>query len=135
MNTHPSQIMQYYSELHNKGKELLEGNDKPFLSHVDVLTLDFDQQQILAAQVSVEEVKVAILKLKNGKSPGFEEFSVDWYIVFLDLLVSKLYQFRITFFGSGSLPLLIYEPYSALVSKHHKEHTEYANHRPIYLMN
>lgn len=50
-----------------------------FLNSLDLPTLDEEQNQTMIADITEEELKAAISRLKLSKSPGSDGYTAEWY--------------------------------------------------------
>lgn len=69
----------FYSELYSQLLAPDEIQIDSFLSSLILPTLSSSQSESLIQPISVKELTLAISKLKAGKSPGSEGFTLEWY--------------------------------------------------------
>lgn len=121
----------YTSEQPCNTLELMED----FFSQLSLPTISTKQQTNLNAPIFREEVLNAIKTLQNGKSPGPDGFSSEFYKEFCDLLADPLLDMFNHSFFHNRLPQTLREANISLILKKGKCAELSSSYRPIALLN
>ena len=57
---------------------------KQFLQHIQLPALSEIQKEILKKPLTLRELEIALKNLHNGKSPGNDGLTREFYVVFLE---------------------------------------------------
>lgn len=79
----------FYQTLYSQHKLSSEHKDR-FLSNLSLATATRDQNKQLISEITEEELRSVIGKLKGGTSPGMDGFTSEWYKEIQDQLVPTL---------------------------------------------
>uniref|UniRef100_A0A670HTD8 Reverse transcriptase domain-containing protein n=1 Tax=Podarcis muralis TaxID=64176 RepID=A0A670HTD8_PODMU len=134
----PSEIerrfVAFFEKLYEKGEEssveirnYLDQEERKFFTEEDCIQLN--------KVVSVKEVRDAINKMKNGKSPGPDGLPAKYYKKLVDLLAPVLTEVINNTLQEGRIPSSWKEAYITLIPKTENEKTDLKNYRPISLLN
>lgn len=127
----------FYSSLYNLPKpplSLPSGVDglRSYLSGVSLPVLSEDQQNILNAQISGEEILEAISSMRSSAAPGPDGFTAQYYKLFAKELIPTL--FNNVFEGGSFLPETT-KAEIVVIPKPDRDPTRCSNYRPISLLN
>ena len=113
------------------------GGDEPygFLPDNGSLRLNPNDKQMLSEEVSYEEIRQAIMKMRKGKAPGYDGLSVDFYHKFFDVVGEHLHDSLQYAFEKGELSISQKRGIIKLIPKKDKDSTLVRNLRPITLLN
>lgn len=89
----------------------------------------------LEADITLEEIQVAMGHLRGGKAPGADGLPSEFYSNFSELLAPKLTSLLSKFATLETLPDTMNEAIIVLVSKPGKDPLDCASYRPISLIN
>lgn len=86
---------------------------------------------------SLSEVKIKqiILKVASGKTPGLEGLPIEFYKIFIDLLVPKFCYLQKEMFDKGILSPAFNETYIKVILKASKDRTQCVYYHPISFIN
>ncbi|KAL6087267.1 hypothetical protein STEG23_021159, partial [Scotinomys teguina] len=127
-------IRLYFKNLYSTKLENLEEMDK-FLDKYHIPKLDQDQLDNLNRPITPEEIEKVIKSLPTKKSPEPDGFSVEFYQIFKEELISILFKLFHTTETEGTLPNSFYVATVTLIPKPHKDTTRKENYRPNSLTN
>ena len=116
---------------------LEEDGDLPYCFIPDDISLRLNKQEetMLDADISFEELRSSIMSMKKGKSPGYDGLTVDFYHEFFDLVGPTLYDSIVYTFQHGELSISQKRGVIKLIPKRDKDSTFVKNLRPITLLN
>lgn len=106
-----------------------------FLEPISFPTLAAVARVRLDADITLEEVQLAMGWLKGGKAPGTDGLPSEFYSNFMELLASKLTSLFSDYGSLEELPDTMNEAMIVLVHKHGKDPQDCAAYRPISLLN
>ncbi len=129
-----SHITEFFGNLYKSDSNVID--PFPILNSITLeRTVSNDFNLICSKNISLEEVKEAINKLKNNKSPGTDGLTSELYKTFHDHLSTFLLAVYEESFVNGCLPSSMREGVITLVPKSHKDTLVVDNWRPITLLN
>ena len=101
----------------------------------DMPKISEDEQKVLGDKIKSDEILHSLYSFKNGKSPGNDGLSKEFYVAFIDLLLPVLTEvFNITF-NVGHLSDSQKLSYITLICKDKDNPELMNNYRPISLLN
>lgn len=80
----------FYQTLYSQPKLNNDHQIDIFLSHLTLPTVTSEQNKKLISEITEEELRAVIGKLKGGKSPGMDGFTSEWYKEIQDQLIPTL---------------------------------------------
>lgn len=97
--------------------------------------MDGDLSRELGNPISVREVQEAIMSLQNGKTPGPDGFTVEFFKLFSATIAPALQTMYNESFAEGRLPPTLSEASISLLLKCDKDPLLCGSYRPISLLN
>ena len=85
-----SMIQRYYSNLYNSQTTDAQDSFEIFTEGVEIPKLDDAERDALEGPLTYEECKKSLETFENGKSPGEDGFTVEFYKHFFDLVGADL---------------------------------------------
>ena len=105
-----------------------------FLREVKKIPSDSYLVKMLLAKITVEELWEVILSFKEGKAPGPDGLTIEFYKIVFPIIKRDLLKLYNHFYDSGFIPAKNKMGYITLIlKKQPSEHIQ--NYRPITLMN
>ena len=74
-----SMIQGYYSNLYNSQTTDAQDSFEIFTESMEISKLDDDERDVLDGPLTYEECKKSLETFENGKSPGEDGFTVEFY--------------------------------------------------------
>ena len=105
------------------------------LDGLDIPHLDEEEREHLEKELTLEELKDALMSFSDNKSPGEDGFTKEFYQTFFDLLCKDLLNSYIEAFQQGSLSISQRRGTITLIPKEEFNLTDLKNWRPITLLN
>ena len=96
--------------------------------------LDEEEREHLEKELTLEELKDALMSFSDNKSPGEDGFTKEFYQTFFDLLCKDLLNSYIEAFQQGSLSISQRRGTITLIPKEDINLTDLKNWRPITLL-
>ena len=128
-------IEKFYKNLFTNKNTNTAVSCKNFLQNMETPTLDEDDQLSLDRNITEPELYSALIEMKDGKSPGNDGLSCEFYKEFWDdikiLYMESIFHAK-TF---GQLSASQRQAIIHLIEKKDKDKTKIANWRPISLLN
>ena len=106
-----------------------------FLEKYNLPKLNQEEIENLNRLIISMEIETVIKNLPTNKSPGPDDFTVEFYQKFREVLIPVLLKLFQKIAGESRLPNSICEATITLISKTDKDATKKGNYRPITLMN
>lgn len=125
----------FYKALYSQPKINNDLQIDAFLASIDLPKVSEEQNRFLLAEITLEELKVAVTRLKTGKSPGANGYNAEWYKTMFDQLAPSLLKaFNWVVQKREILPSWR-EAIISVISKEGKDKSECGNYRPISVLN
>ena len=124
----------YYSNLYNS--QTTDGQDsfEIFTENMEIPKLDDEERDALDGPLTYEECKKSLDTLENGKSPGEDGFTVEFYKHFFDLVGPDLLASLNGAYELGRLSVSHHRGIITLLPKDDAELLLLQNWRPITLL-
>jgi len=106
-----------------------------FTQNIEIPKLTEENRAELEGSLSLEECKEALASLSNGRSPGEEGFTVEFYTEFFDILGIDLLESLNSAYEKGHLSILQRRGVITLLPKEESPLIELKNWRPITSLN
>lgn len=81
-----SSFEKYYKNLYTQMASKGDKSPESLLASLNLPTIAEDQNKVLLANVTIEELQKAISRLKPNKSPGSDGFTAEWYCIRLSVI-------------------------------------------------
>ena len=127
--------MKFYEKLYSQHQVDNDLQIETFLNSLHLPTVTETQNNILRADVTREEINLAISRLKAGSSPGADGFTAEWYRVLRDKLAPMLLRVYNWVLKKSEMPPSWREALVSLIPKEGKNRQECDNLRPISVLN
>ena len=125
----------YYSNLYstenNCNKEALNS----FFGGFNLPTVSSADRANMEAPVTQSEIKIAIMKMSSGKTPGDDGLGIEFYKCFIDQLSPYLLLLFNEILESECMPPSMSRAIISLLPKPGKDPALMGNHRPLSLLN
>ena len=125
----------FYRTLYSQPQASEESQIDTFLNSLNLPTLTASQNENLIRPISVEELNLAISKLKAGKSPGSDGFTTEWYKSLKTQLSPLLLNAFNWTIQKGEIPPSWREAIISVIPKEDKDRQECSNYRPVSVLN
>ena len=79
-------VEDFYRDLYSSNNSTSNDEIKEFLEKCDLPKLDHDAAAELDAEITLDEVKAAIVQFPNNKAPGPDGFGAEFYKAYSSLL-------------------------------------------------
>ena len=99
------------------------------------LHLNKQDQDVLSADVSFDELRSSIMSMKKRKSPGLDGLTMDFYQEFFDIVGPTFFESMVYAFDHGELSVSQKRGVIKLIPKKDKDSTMVKNLCPITLLN
>ena len=130
-----SEIQMYYSNLYNSQTTDGQESFEIFTENMEIPKLDDVERDALDGPLTYEECKKSLDTLENGKSPGEDGFTVEFYKHFFDLVGPDLLASLNGAYELGRLSVSQRRGIITLLPKDDAELLLLQNWRPITLLN
>lgn len=101
-----------------------------FLNNISLPTLKIEEKEYLETTVLEIEVKSAIKALSNGKTPGDDGYSIEFYKKFQDILAPLLTMLYNDIISKQYMPRTMRSAIISLIPKPGKDRMQMSNFRP-----
>uniref|UniRef100_A0A670KCA9 Reverse transcriptase domain-containing protein n=1 Tax=Podarcis muralis TaxID=64176 RepID=A0A670KCA9_PODMU len=129
-----NRFTQFFEKLYEGGREdSLE--IKNYLDHNERRYITEEDRIYLNKEITVNEIKEAIGRMKMGKAPGPDGLSAKYYKTLGEYLAPVLKDVINNILQGGKIPESWKMAYITLIPKSEKEKTDVKNYRPISLLN
>lgn len=98
----------FYSSLYDSNKPAQHTIHSFLNDHFGLQQLTEQHRNLLDDDISAEEIKSAIKKMKTNKSPGPDGFQVEFFRTYADILIPEMQQTFNSIIQQGVLPLSWY---------------------------
>lgn len=106
-----------------------------YLNSLDLPTLNEEQNRMLTADITEEELKNAISRLKTNKSPGSDGYTAEWYKEFRNELTPIILSTLNWALRKAHTPPSWKEAIISAIPKEGKDKLECGSFRPISVLN
>lgn len=106
-----------------------------FLSDLNIQTIDSNQKEKLEQPIDLQEILDSINAMQNGKTPGPDGYTVEFYKAFAPKLAPILLKMFENSLNNGKLPQSLTEAFITLILKPGKDPLDCSSYRPISLLN
>lgn len=129
-----NRFIQFFEKLYEKGSEN-SAEIKNYLDRNEVKYISEEDRLQLNEEITVNEIKEAISRMKIGKAPGPDGLSIKYYKILEEYLAPVLKDVFNNIFQGGKAPASWKTAYITLIPKTEKDKTDIKNYRPISLLN
>lgn len=138
--TKPNEIMnkikEYYQDLYsNKSNENVKLEESSFLEQNEVKTISEESAESLDVEIGLTDCSYALKQLPNGKSPGSDGFTVEFYKFFWKSIKTQVFDSLKYALANGELSTEQKRGIITLIPKPDKDSRNIKNWRPITLLN
>lgn len=128
-------FLEFYRDLYSSRVSYTKSDLLRYLDCIQLPALGVDKSEQLDADISLEEVQVALGSMQSGKTPGPDGIPIEFYSTYQELLAPRLTALLKQFMEKESLPESTYDAIVVLVPKPGKDPEECTSYRPISLIN
>uniref|UniRef100_A0A803T714 Reverse transcriptase domain-containing protein n=1 Tax=Anolis carolinensis TaxID=28377 RepID=A0A803T714_ANOCA len=128
------QFTAFYGKLYKKDS-IAEEKVTQYIGKQDIPKITETQRERLNGRITEEEISRAIKKLPSSKAPGPDGFSMLYYKIFQDILVSPLQKVMNKILEEGKVPQTWNSANIVVIPKGKMDNTQVKNYRPISLLN
>ena len=125
---------QFYENLYKKNENLTSYFDEYFLND-NIPSLSENEKNLCESAITPDECTSALKRMKNGKTPGSDGLSVEFYKIFWHSIKDLVHDSLIYAYENGSLSIDQKRGLIKLLPKKSKILTVLKNWRPITLLN
>ena len=137
--TNPNEILQEcrkcYEKLFTHDPNNSDEFDDYFLQNYNIPHIDKEMAYLCDEQISLEECSQTLLQMKNGKSPGSDGLSVEFFKMFWSSTKDLVFDSINYALKAGHLSIEQKRGIIKLIPKKDKDVTHLRNWRPISLLN
>ena len=130
-----SMIKMYYDDLYNSTTTETQDNFETFIENLEIPKLDDKERDELDGPLTYEECKKSLEAFQNGKSPGVDGLTVEFYKHFFDLIGLDLLASLNRAYELGRLSISQRRGIITLLPKEDADLMLLQNWRPITLLN
>ena len=130
-----SEIETYYHNLYSSQSTATLSEFRQFTQNIDIPLLTEDIRAKLERRLTYEECKTALSSFSNGKSPGEDGFTAEFYAKFFDILGEDLVENLNSAHEKGQLSISQRRGVITLLPKDDTALSHLKNWRPITLLN
>lgn len=125
----------YYKQLYDQPFIDNKADIEAFLDTLSLPKVTDEQNSCLISEITAQEIRSAISKLKVNKSPGADGYSAEWYKLFTESLIPMLGKTFNWVLKKGEIPYSWREAISSVIPKEGKDELECSSYRPISVLN
>ena len=129
------QIENFYRDLYTSQFSGSQGKFDNFVENVVLPQLSEVDRNILEGELTVEECRQILKTFSNGKSPGEDGFTVEFYVQFFEFLAPDLLASLNAAYLHGEMSVSQRRGVITLIPKDDSSLLELSNWRPITLLN
>lgn len=124
----------YYSKLYTSVPPN-DSNMDTFLNNIEIPTVDEQTNANLEQPITLGEIYDSIREMNNGKTPGPDGFTSEFYKTFSKQLAPLLLHMFNYSLSTATLPKTLTEASISVILKKDKNPAECSSYRPISLLN
>ncbi len=124
----------FYENLYKSQSSAAEEDVLQFLRSLPLPKIDCNAQNELNAEITLQEVAMAIKEFPSGKSPGPDGLGIDFYKAFIDDVAPLLLRMIKESIKNKKLADSLYMANISLILKKDKDQTDPSSYRPIALL-
>ncbi len=124
----------FYRNLYSSNNTASQDEINEFLEKCDLPKLDHDAAAELDVEITLEEVKAAIVQFPNNKAPGPDGFGAEFYKAYSSLLAPLILCMFNHSREVSSLTNTLYQGNIALLLKKDQDPTNVSSYRPVSLL-
>ncbi len=125
----------FYSNLYSSNHDPNQPQIESFLNNLELPSLSKKQVDSLDLPITIQELKQALDKMPNNKSPGPDGFPVEFYKYFWDILSPLFLKVTTEIKTTSTIPTHMNTAVITLVLKPNKDPIHPSSYRPISLIN
>lgn len=123
---------EYYRELY---KSKAKGNIADWMARLDIPKLSNEDRDAIDADITIQEVLIAIKSFPNGKSAGPDGYGIELYKKYPGQFAPLLLRMLNHSFEAQKFPNSLYEANISLLLKEGRDEMDLTSFRPIALLN
>lgn len=127
-------FLDYYTRLYQK-QQIPENKIDEYIKKCNLEKLTEEDKEFTNNEITIQEIKEAIKRLKTGKTPGNDGFTAEYYKKFQEYLIDPLKNLFNSILQGADIPQSWREANIVLIPKENQDPTECKNYRPISLLN
>ena len=128
-------IKRFYGSLFKRASNMSTHECKRFLDSIPTPSVSLEQNEILAQDITLREIREALDSSENGKSPGNDGLSREFYLTYWDKIAPVMLDSFLDGYSKGFLSTSQRQAIIKLIEKKDKDKRFIANWRPISLIN
>uniref|UniRef100_A0A803TLV0 Reverse transcriptase domain-containing protein n=1 Tax=Anolis carolinensis TaxID=28377 RepID=A0A803TLV0_ANOCA len=125
---------QYYTNLYRK-EEVNLNEISQYLGEFKFQKISDQQREILNKEITITEIRKAIMTMKPNKAPGPDGFQADFYKVFQEETLPHLQNIMNAVLKNSEIPESWLQAEIVAIPKENSDLTNIRNYRPISLLN
>ncbi|XP_051794339.1 calcium-binding mitochondrial carrier protein SCaMC-2-B isoform X1 [Acanthochromis polyacanthus] len=125
----------FYQALYSSDSTAEASDFEGFLKDLNLPVVNPNQITDLERDISAAEISLAIKDMQNGKSPGPDGFTTDFFKKFSDILAPTLLTVFTESLNASTLPLSMRQAIITLLLKKDRAPLECSSYRPVSLLN
>ena len=122
----------YYEKLYTSNGRSC---DTTYLDNLEFPTISLEQKNVLDENFTKDEIKIAIMQIKEKKCPGLDGFPIEFYKKFWNILSPTLHSLYMKCFSDNKMNPSAKEGVIALLDKPNRDLLEIKNWRPLTMLN